>query len=116
MVRSIFHEALSLEIFMRLVCLLMIFFHTLYYCTLSHNLIKDDSIESTFQREGSLYLACNDINAFFTSEDHKTYTLWSCQRVVKLLLFFWIIFILDLALLYTDKLWVFRWVLTVLRL
>ena len=25
-------------------------------------------IEQTFNREGSLYLACNDNNAFFTSE------------------------------------------------
>ena len=45
-------------------------FSTLY-TTLPHNLIKDkliDLIERTFQREGSLYLACNDRNAFFTSE------------------------------------------------
>ena len=27
-----------------------------------------DLIERTFQREGSPYLACNDRNAFFTSE------------------------------------------------
>ena len=35
------------------------------------NLIKDklvDLIERTFQREGSLYFACNDRNAFFTSD------------------------------------------------
>ena len=41
------------------------------YTTLPHNLIKDklvDLIERTFQREGSPYLACNDRNAFFTSE------------------------------------------------
>ena len=41
-------------------------FSTLY-TTLPHNLIKDkltDLIERTFQREGSLYLACNDRNAF----------------------------------------------------
>ena len=38
------------------------------YTTLSHNLIRDklvDLIERTFQREGSLYIACNDKNAFF---------------------------------------------------
>ena len=37
-------------------------FYTLY-TTLPHNLIKDkivDLIERTFQREGSLYVACND--------------------------------------------------------
>ena len=39
------------------------------YTTLHHNLIKE--------KEGSLYLACNDKNAFFTSEQPKRYKLWS---------------------------------------
>ena len=30
---------------------------------------------------GSLYLACIDKNAFFTSEQHKRYKLWSCQKM-----------------------------------
>ena len=50
------------------------------YTTLPHNLIKDkltELIEQTFNREGSLYLACNDKNAFFTSEQPKRYKLWS---------------------------------------
>ena len=37
------------------------------YTTLPHNLIKEkltELIEQTFNREGSLYLACNDKNAF----------------------------------------------------
>ena len=58
-------------------------FSTLY-TTLPHNLIKDkliDLIERTFQREGSPYLACNDRNAFFTSEKPKKYHAWSCQNV-----------------------------------
>ena len=41
-----------------------------FYTTLPHNLIKDkltELTEQTFNREGSLYLACNDKNAFFTS-------------------------------------------------
>ena len=29
----------------------------------------------------SLYLACNDENAFFTSEQPKRYKLWSCQKM-----------------------------------
>ena len=65
---------------MRLVCQLMIF--SILYTTLPHNVIEEkliDLIERTFQREGSLYLACNDKNAFFTSEEHKRYTLWPCQ-------------------------------------
>ena len=44
--------------------------------TLHHNLIKEkltELIEQTFNREGSLYLACNDKNVFFTSEQPKRY-------------------------------------------
>ena len=44
-----------------------------------------DLIEWTFKRAlknyGSLYLACNDRKAFFTSSDQSRYTLWSCQNV-----------------------------------
>ena len=55
-----------------------------FYTTLPHNLIKEkltELIEQTFNREGSLYLACNDNNAFFTSEQPKRYKLWSCQKM-----------------------------------
>ena len=58
-------------------------FSTLY-TTLPHNQIKEkltELIEQTFDREGSLYLACNDKNAFFTSEQPKRYKLWSCQKM-----------------------------------
>ena len=62
-------------------------FSTLY-TPLPHNLIKEkllDLIEWTFKRAlknyGSLYLACNDRKAFFTSSDQSRYTLWSCQNV-----------------------------------
>ena len=58
-------------------------FSTLY-TTLPHNLIKEkltELIEQTFNREGSLYFACNDKNAFFTSEQPKRYKLWSCQKM-----------------------------------
>ena len=51
------------------VCLHTIFLHYILPCP--HNLIKDklvDLIERTFQREDSLYIACNDRNAFFTSD------------------------------------------------
>ena len=64
-------------------------FSTLY-TTLPHNLIKEklnDSTEWTFPREDSLYLACNVRNAFFTSEVHKNYTLWTCQKVCEALTF-----------------------------
>ena len=61
------------------------------YTTLPHNLIKDklvDLIERTFQREGSLYIACNDKNAFFTFDAVRNYNLWSCQKVCEALTFF----------------------------
>ena len=66
-------------------------FSTLY-TTLPHNLIKEkliDLIEQTFyQKEGKLYIACNDKKAFFTSKDHyKGYHLWSCQNVCDALSF-----------------------------
>ena len=44
---------------------------SILYTTLPHNLIKEklaELIEQKFNREGSLYLAYNDKNAFFTSE------------------------------------------------
>ena len=64
-------------------CLSTYDFSTLY-TTLPHNIIKEkltELIEQTFNREGSLYLACNDKNAFFTSEQPKRYKFWSCQKM-----------------------------------
>ena len=40
-----------------------------------------DLIERIFRREGSLYIAFNDRNAFFTSDAVRNYNLWSCQKV-----------------------------------
>ena len=63
---------------------------SIQHTTLPHNLIKDklvDLIERTFQREGSLYIACNDRNAFFTSDAVRNYNLWSCQKVCEALTF-----------------------------
>ena len=70
------------------VCLHTIFLHYILPCPTI--LIKDklvDSIERTFQREGSLYIACNDRNAFFTSDAVRNYDLWSCQKVCEALVF-----------------------------
>ena len=58
-------------------------FSTLY-TTLPHNLIKEkltELIEQTINREGSLYLACNEKRAFFTSKQPKIFKLSSCQKV-----------------------------------
>ena len=64
-------------------------FSTLY-TTMPHNPIKDklvDLTERDFQREGSLYIACNDKNAFFTFDAVRNYNLWSCQKVCESLTF-----------------------------
>ena len=64
-------------------------FSTLY-TTFPHNVIKEKLvglIERAFKKfyknEGTLYLACNDKKAFFTSTGHinRGYTFWSCQNV-----------------------------------
>ena len=46
-----------------------------------------DLIERSFHREGSLYVACNDRNDFFTSHADRTYNLWSCQKECEALTF-----------------------------
>ena len=46
-----------------------------------------DLIERSFQTEGSLYIACNDKNTFFTSDAVRNYNLWSCQKVCEALTF-----------------------------
>ena len=64
-------------------------FSTLY-TTLLHNLTKDklvDLIQRTFPREGSLYIACYDRNASFTSDAVRNYNLLSCQKVCEALPF-----------------------------
>ena len=94
-------------------------FSTLY-TTLPHNLIKEkllDLIERTFyKKEGKLYLACNDKKAFFSllQTNIKDITFGLVRMYVTPYRFSWTISILDLALSYTDKLFVFRWVQIVL--
>ena len=46
-----------------------------------------DYIERTLQRECSLYIVCNDRNAFFTSDAVRNYNLWPCQKVCEALTF-----------------------------
>ena len=61
-------------------------FSTLY-TALHNNLIKEkltELIEQTFNREDSLYLACNEKRAFFTSEQHKRFKLWYVRKFVTL--------------------------------
>ena len=69
---------------------LSIYAFSTLFTTLPHNLIKDklvDLIERIFQREGSLYIACNDRHALSTSDVVRNFNLWSCQRVCEALTF-----------------------------
>ena len=70
-------------------------FSTLY-TTLPHNLIQDkltELIEQTFNREGSLYLACNVKNAFFTSEQPKRINCGHVRKCVMRSIIFWTIYL-----------------------
>ena len=53
----------------------------------AYNCVFNPKYERFFQREGSLYIACNDRNAFFTSDAVRNYNLWSCQKVCEALTF-----------------------------
>ena len=84
-------------------------FSTLY-TTLPHNLIKNqlaDLIENTFRREEVLYLVWNEERAFFASEEHKKYNLWTCKKVTEALIYLlddiYMLNILDLGLSFIDK-------------
>ena len=58
-------------------------------------LIKEkltELIEQTFNREGSLYLACNDKYAFFTFEQPKRYS-GHVRKCVMLSIIFWTIYL-----------------------
>ena len=47
-----------------------------------------DLIEKkNFQREGSFYIACNNRNAFITSDAVRNYNSWSCQKMCEALTF-----------------------------
>ena len=50
------------------------------YINWTHHAFKV-RIESSFHREGTVYLVCDDKIAFFTSDDQKRFKLWSCQKV-----------------------------------
>ena len=86
------------------------------YTTLPHNLIKEkllDLIERTFNKKDSnLYLSCNDKKAFslLRTTIIKDITVGLVRMYVTPYRFFWMIFITDLVLSYTDKFLVFQWV------
>ena len=77
------------------------------YTTLPHNLIKEkltELIEETFNREGLLYLACNDKNAFLILNNLNDINCGHVRKCVMRSIIFWTIYLLDLARNYIDKL------------
>ena len=70
-------------------------FFTLY-ATLPHDIINEkiaELIEQIFYRKGSLYLACNDTNAFFTSENLNDINCGHVRKCVMLSIIFWTIYL-----------------------
>ena len=53
----------------------------------------EELIEQKFNREGSLYLACNDTNAFFTSEQPKRINCGHVRKCAMLFIIFWRIYL-----------------------
>ena len=70
---------------MRPVCLHTIFLHYILVDYIHYKLV--DLLERICQREGSLYIAFNDRNAFFTSDAGRNCNLWSYQKVCEVLIF-----------------------------
>ena len=95
-------------------------FSTLY-TTLHHNLIKEkllDSIERTFYKRKVSYTLLVMIRKRFSLLQTiiEDITFGLVRMYVRPYRFSWTIFILGLALSYTDKVLVFRWVQIVLLL
>ena len=70
-------------------------FSTLY-TTLPHNLIKEkltELIEQTFNRNGSLYLACNDKNAFLLMNNLNDINCGHVRKCVMRFIIFWTIYL-----------------------
>ena len=81
-------------------------FSTLY-TTLPHNLIKGkltELIEQTFNREDSLYLACNYNNVFLLLNNLNDMNCGHTRNLVILSIIFWTIYLKDLARNYIGKL------------
>ena len=93
-------------------------FFTLY-TTLLHNLIKEkliDLIQRNFKEKALFTFHAMMEMLSSRLKDIRSTHYGHAKRCAKLSPFFWIIIMLDFALSYTDRLWVFRWVLTVLPL
>ena len=73
----------------------------------SHNLIKEkltELVEQTFNREGSIYLACNRKRVFSLLNYLKDIILLSCQKMCDALYLFLDNIFIDLAQNHIDKL------------
>ena len=72
-------------------------FSTLYYTALPHNLIKEklaELIEQTFNREGSLYLDCDEKRVFLRPNNLKDLNYGHVRKFVTLYIIIACLFIL----------------------
>ena len=53
----------------------------LHYIILLSKKKLTELIDQSFNRDGSLDLACNEKYAFFTPKQPKRFKLWPCQKV-----------------------------------
>ena len=77
-------------------CMLRLVTASVFVTTKSHNLIKEkltELIEQTFNREGSLYLACNDKNAFLLLNNLNDINCGHVRKCVMLSIIFWTIYL-----------------------
>ena len=66
------------------------------YTTLPHNLIKEkltELIEQTFNREGSLYLACNNKKAFLLLNNLNDINCGHVRKCMMRSIIFWTIYL-----------------------
>ena len=69
---------------------------TLYTMLPHHNVIKEklmELIKQTFKREGSLYLACNEKNAFLLLNNLNDISCGHVRKCVMLSIIFWTIYL-----------------------
>ena len=89
-----------------LACGLSTYDFSTLYTTLPHNLIKEkltEFIEQTFNREGSLHLACNGKMPYLLLNNLIDINCGHLRKCVMLSIIFWTIYLQDLARNYIDK-------------
>ena len=95
-IHRLLHDNPRFSVFICLSTYDHIYYFSTLYTTLPHNLIKEkltELIEKTFNREGSLYLACNDKNAFLLVNNLNDINCGHVRKCVMISIIFWIIYL-----------------------